>query len=153
VIQCNNDQKRSFISFTTPLRKKRDRKFKEYRGYFVDLKTLTFALTNKSHSPDSACKDFDMSHKTHTKEYGKIAMEYIEYNLNVVKIKAELFESGLQRYKMFNLDKEVNRSYSPASIGKAYLRKMGIRPFMECNPNFPTKILGYAISSYYGGRT
>ena len=40
------DQKRSFISFTTPLRKKRDKKFKAYRGYFVDLKTFTFALTD-----------------------------------------------------------------------------------------------------------
>jgi hypothetical protein len=42
------DQKRSFISFLRPLRKKRDKKFKAYRGYFVDLKTLTFALTRNS---------------------------------------------------------------------------------------------------------
>ena len=147
------DQKRSFISFTTPLRKKRDRKFKAYRGYFVDLKTLTFALTYKSHSPDSACKDFNVSHKTHTEEQGKIIKEYIEYNLNDVKITAELYESALQRYIMFNLDKEVNRLYSPASIGKVYLRKMGIRPFMECNPDFSEEILGYAMSSYYVGRT
>jgi len=147
------DQKRSFISFTTPLRKKRDRKFKAYRGYFVDLKTLTFALTYKSHSTDSACKDFNVSHKTHTEEQGKIIKEYIEYNLNDVKITAELYESALQRYKMFNLDKEVNRLYSPASIGKVYLRKMGIRPFIECNPDSPKEILGNVMSSYYGGRT
>jgi len=147
------DQKRSFISFTTPLRKKRDKKFKAYRGYFVDLKTFTFALTDKSHSLDSACKDFNVSRKTHTEAHGKITKEYIDYNLNDVKITAELYESALQRYKMFNLNEDVNKLYSPASIGKAYLRKMGIRPFMECNPDFPKEILGYAMSAYYGGRT
>jgi hypothetical protein len=147
------DQKRSFISFTTPLRKKRDKKFKAYRGYFVDLKTFTFALTDKSHSLDSACKDFNVSRKTHTEEHGKITKEYIEYNLNDAKITAELYESALQRSKMFNLEEEPNRLYSPASIGKAYLKKMGIKPFIECNSDFPEEILGYVMSTYYGGRT
>jgi len=54
---------------------------------------------------------------------------------------------------MFNLNEDVNKLYSPASIGKAYLRKIGIRSFIECNPDFPKEILGYAMSSYYGGRT
>jgi hypothetical protein len=147
------DQKRSFITFTTPLRKKSDKKFKAYRGYFVDLKTFTFALTDKSHTLDSACKDFNVSRKTHTEEHGKITKEYIDYNLNDVKITAELYESALQRYKIFNLKEEPNKLYSPASIGKAYLRKIGIRPFIKCNPDFPREILGYVMSTYYGGRT
>jgi len=147
------DLKRSFISFTKPLRKKSDKKYKHYSGYFVDLKTLTFALTDKSHTLDSACKDFKVSRKQHTEEHGKITEEYIDYNINDVKITAELYESALNRYKMFNLNDSVNKLYSPASIGKAYLRKMGIKPFMESNPDFPKDILGYAMSSYYGGRT
>ncbi|MHB8371414.1 MAG: hypothetical protein ACYDAO_00080 [Thermoplasmataceae archaeon] len=147
------DQKRSFISFTKPLRKKSNRKYRHYSGYFVDLKTLTFALTDKSHSLDSACEDFNVSRKQHTEEHGKITKEYIEYNLNDVRITSKLYESALQRYKMFNLNDPVNRLYSPASIGKAYLRKMGIKSFTECNPDFPKDILGYAMSSYYGGRT
>jgi hypothetical protein len=147
------DQKRSFITFTTPLRQKRNKKFKAYRGYFVDLKTLTFALTDKSHTLDSACKDFNVTRKTHTGEHGKITKEYIDYNLNDVRITAELYEAVLKRYKMFNLREEPNKLYSPASIGKAYLRKMGIKPFFEQNPNFPKEILGYTMSTYYGGRT
>lgn len=78
------DQKRSFISFTKPLRKKSDKKYKHYSGFFVDLKTLTFALTNKSYSLDSACNDFNVSRKTHTEEHGKITKEYIGYNINDV---------------------------------------------------------------------
>ena len=113
------DQKRSFISFTKPLRKKSDKKYKHYSGYFIDLKTLTFALTDKSHSLDSACKDFNVSRKQHTEEHGKITKEYIEYNINDVKITSELYESALKRYGMFNLPDPVNRLYSPASIGKA----------------------------------
>jgi len=147
------DQKRSFISFTTPLRKKSNKKFKAYRGYFVDLKTFTFALTDKSHTLDSACKDFNVSRKTHTEEHGKITEKYIEYNINDVRITAKLYEAALQRYEMFNLKEEPNKLYSPASIGKAYLKKIGIRPFMECNPNFPKEILGYVMSTYFGGRT
>ncbi|MBD6956391.1 MAG: hypothetical protein F9Y92_07145 [Thermoplasmatales archaeon] len=147
------DQKRSFIEFTTPLRKKRDKKYKAYRGYFVDLKTLTFALTDKSHTLDSACESFNVSRKLHTEEHGKITKEYIKYNLNDVKITAELYQKALERYRMFNLPDPVNRLYSPASIGKAYLRKMNIKPFLEQNQDFPKEILGYAMSSYYGGRT
>ena len=54
---------------------------------------------------------------------------------------------------MFNLSSPVNKLYSPATIGKGYLNKMGIRPFMECNSDFPKDVLGYVMSSYYGGRT
>ena len=147
------DQKRSFISFTTPIRKKSDKKYRAYRGYFVDLKTFTYALTDKSHSLDSACKDFGASRKLHIEEHGKITEEYIDYNIQDVRSTAELYDKALERYKMFNLKNEPNRLYSPASIGKAYLKKMEISSFLEQNPDFPKDILGYAMSSYYGGRT
>ena len=147
------DQKRSFIEFTTPLRKKRDKKYRAYRGYFVDLKTLTFALTDKSHSLDSACIDFGASRKLHTEEHGKITKEYIDYNIQDVRSSADLYQKALDRYRMFNLPDPVNKLYSPASIGKAYLRKINIKPFNECNPDFSNDVLGYAMSSYYGGRT
>lgn len=55
--------------------------------------------------------------------------------------------------EMFNLPNPVNKLYSPATIGKGYLNKMGIKPFMECNPDFPKDVLGFVMSSYYGGRT
>jgi len=147
------DQKRSFISFTAPLRKKSDRKYKSYRGYFIDLKTFTFALTDKSYTLDSACKDFGASRKLHTEEHGKITEEYIDYNIQDVRSTTDLYDKALDRYKMFNLSKEPSVLYSPASIGKAYLEKINIRPFLEQNPDFPEDILGYAMSAYYGGRT
>ena len=147
------DQKRSFISFVRPLRKASDKRYRHYSGYFVDLKTLTFALTDRSHSLDSGCIDFNVSRKTQIEQHGKINEEYIEYNINDVRITSELYQSALKRYEMFNLSNPVNKLYSPATIGKGYLNKMGIKPFMECNPDFPKDVLGYVMSSYFGGRT
>ena len=91
------DQKRSFISFARPLRKNSERKYSHYSGYFVDLKTLTFALTDRSHSLDSACRDFNVSRKTQIEQHGKINEEYIEYNINDVIITSELYQSALKR--------------------------------------------------------
>jgi hypothetical protein len=41
---------------------------------------------------------------------------------------------------------------SEASIGKAYLQEMGIRPFLGCNPTFPRERFGEILCAYYGGR-
>src|SRR5208282_3010757 len=45
------------------------------------------------------------------------------------------------------------RIYSAATIGKRYLKQMGIKPFLEQTPNFPPEILGKIMTAYYGGRS
>jgi hypothetical protein len=40
----------------------------------------------------------------------------------------------------------------PASLAKAYLKAMGVRPVLERQPDFPRDILGAAASAYFGGR-
>ncbi len=45
------------------------------------------------------------------------------------------------------------QAYSPASIGRTYLRRMDIRPILERQPDFPKSVLGYAMGAYYGGWT
>ncbi len=49
-------------------------------------------------------------------------------------------------------DSPGSSTYSPASIAKAYLTAMGITPVLERQPDFPTEILGAAMSAFYGGR-
>ena len=44
-------------------------------------------------------------------------------------------------------------AFSPASIGKGYLRAMGIKPILQRQPNFPREYLGYAQTAFFGGRT
>ena len=43
-------------------------------------------------------------------------------------------------------------AFSPASIGKGYLRAMGIKPILQRQPSFPKKYLGYAQTAFFGGR-
>lgn len=150
----NLDSKRSFIAFTNPLRKKSEKKFRHYRGYFLDLKTLTFALTNNSYTLETAAKDFGCKYqKTRIEEYGKITPEALEYNVNDTLTTHDLYCKAIERYKLYGLNKEPNRLYSPASIGKAYHEIMGVKPFLEKTPDFPKEILGHLMNAYYGGRT
>ena len=41
---------------------------------------------------------------------------------------------------------------SEASLGKAYLRQIGVRPFREVQPDFPAHLTGKILSAYFGGR-
>ena len=46
----------------------------------------------------------------------------------------------------------LSQILSEASLGKAYLRQMGVRPWRELQPDFPITLLGAIMSSYFGGR-
>lgn len=154
IVIKNLDSKRSFIGFTNPLRKKSDKIFKSYKGYFLDLKTFLFAITNNPYSLENAAIDFDCScKKTHIDEYGKITEEALEYNVNDTLTTHDLYNKAVERYKLYGINKEHNRLYSPASIGKAYHNMMGIQPFMEKNQDFPKDVLGHLMNAYFGGRT
>src|SRR5262249_53239273 len=59
----------------------------------------------------------------------------------------------LEEYDKHPITLQPTRAYSPASIGKAYLRAMGIEPVLERQPDLPKEYLGYAQSAFFGGRT
>src|SRR5205814_2918959 len=44
------------------------------------------------------------------------------------------------------------RIYSEASLGKAYLEAMNIKPWRQVQRDFPNDTLGAIMSSYFGGR-
>lgn len=126
----------------------------KFRGHFLDLRTLVFALTDKSHSLESACKEFGVEHsKQPATRHGKVTEDYIDYNRRDVLATTELAFKLLEEYDRHGLSLQVTKVYSPASIGKAYLREMGIEPILKRQPDFPKKYLGYAQSAFFGGRT
>ena len=146
------DSKRAFIGFTRPPRKQKGKNV--YRGCFIDLRTLLFALTNKAYSLKNALHDLGCQRqKIEVEDHGKITREYIDYNVNDTLSTYELYEKALELYRLYGLDKSPNRLFSPASIGKAYHEKMGVKPFFEKNPDFPKDVVGYVMNTYYGGRT
>ena len=145
----NINNNASFVQFAAPIRKKSEKKRQVYRGYFVDLKTLCYSMTNKSHEDV-----FEASH-VESKQQSKISLESIHYSINKTIATHQLYQKLIRQFTdVFLLSEEsASKMYSPASIGKKYLEKLGIRPFLQNNSEFPKEILGFLMSSYYGGRT
>ena len=147
----------AFIQFATPLRTKSEKKNiptrKVYRGYFLDLKTLGYAMSNKSFDGiNDLAKTFGVN--TNLKNKKGITEDSIRNNV----------EKSLTIHKLYNKIVSVlqdiflikpfhaNKLYSPASISKLYLEKLHIRPLLEKNPDFPKEIMGNLMSAFYAGR-
>jgi hypothetical protein len=125
-----------------------------FRGHFLDLRTLAFALTDRGHTLESACEEFGVEHgKGTVKRHGSVTKKYIEYNLRDVLATSELAIKLLEEYEKHPISLQVTKAYSPASIGKAYLRAMLIPPILERQPDFPKRYIGHAQSAFFGGRT
>ena len=63
----------------------------KFRGHFLDLRTLAFALTDRGYSLASACEAFEVKHgKQYAEHHGAITNEYIDYNRRDVLATAEL---------------------------------------------------------------
>jgi len=123
------------------------------KAQYLDLRALGFALTNQKLSLKRACEIFNTQHrKTEAERHGKITIPYIDYNVNDTLTTHELYTKMMERLQEFELDIPPEKAFSPASLGKAYLRKIGICPFREENPDFPAEILGYLMTTYFGGR-
>lgn len=125
-----------------------------FKGHFLDLRTLTYALTNTKHTLESACEAFDTKHKkTKADEHGKITFDYIQYCINDVNATYSLYLNTKKEFETYNLDIPITKAYTPASIGKALLRQMGVKSFDEKNPGFSNEIKGQLMTCYFGGRT
>ncbi|MBV8282830.1 MAG: hypothetical protein JO347_12330 [Candidatus Eremiobacteraeota bacterium] len=125
----------------------------KFRGHFLDLKTLAFALTDRGHSLKSACEAFGVERgKMEVAEHGKLTEEYIHYNRRDVEATAQLAEKLLQEYDLHPISLPETKAFSPASIGKAYLREMDISPIAQRQKSLQPYV-GYAQTAYFGGRT
>jgi len=146
------DNKRDFIGLG-PVRK-RDRRDPQHGGRFLDLKTLAFALTNRGHSLDSACRALGVEEgKMTTPVHGVITGDYIAYARQDVKATQHLLERLRVEFDRHPIDLLPERAQSPASIAKAYLRAMGVTPPLLREPVPNRTVLGQTMSAYYGGRT
>jgi hypothetical protein len=126
----------------------------KFRGHMLDLRTLAFALTDRSYALENACKAFGVEHgKQRTTRHGVVTKNYIDYNRRDVQATSELAINLLAEYAKHPINLQPTKAYSPASIGKAYLRAMGILPILERQPDFPLSYVGFAQTAFFGGRT
>jgi hypothetical protein len=107
-----------------------------FRGRFLDLKTLIFALTDKAHSLRSACKSLNAATlKGDAGAHGVITPQYIDYaRQDVAATQALLVAARREFDRHDDIDLLPDQAYSPAALPKAYLRAMGITPLLERDP-------------------
>ena len=145
----------AFINFADPgAHPKRSRRDPHTRGFFLDLKTLAAALTSTSHSLDSLAIFLEVPSKIPFQDFGRaIDAEFISYALADTQATWRCYQELMRRFSEHRLTRAVpHRIYSEASLGKAYLREMGIKPWREVQPDFDPEIIGAIMSSYFGGR-
>ena len=124
------------------------------RGNFLDVKTLAAALTSTSHSLMSLAQHLGVQHKGDFTDFGRpIDPEFIDYAVNDTEATRQCFEELVRRFRQHRLTMTAPQGiYSEASLGKAYLKQMGVRPWREVQRDFDPEMLGAIMSSYFGGR-
>ena len=147
----------AFIQFATPLRTKSEKKqiptYKVYRGYFLDLKTLGYAMSNESfEGMDEVAKTFGV--ETHLQNKKGIIKDAIKNNVEKTLTIHNLYCTIISVLEDTFLVKpfHANKLYSPASIAKLYLEKLNIKPLLENNPDFSKEIMGNLMTAFYAGR-
>lgn len=128
-----------------------DRSFR-WRGEFFDLRTMAFALTDRGHTLESACADFGVPYVKREVEHGRITREYIEYCREDVQATQRLCEATLGEFLRHPVPLEASRAFSPATIGRSYLKAMGVKPPRK-KRRWSDRFLGWSMSAYYGGRS
>jgi hypothetical protein len=120
-----------------------------------DLKTVAAALHSRSFSLASLA-DFlkTPTRKAESGGHGKhLTADYVGYLLQDVQVTWECYQSLRDRYVLHALEETpLGKVLSEASLGKAYLKQMGIHPFREVQPDFPPRLTGVIMSTYFGGR-
>ncbi len=153
----------ALIRFAVPAKRraskgmyKRGQKVPPRRGHFLDVRTLAGALLGGSWSLGRLAEHLEVEHeKLETEGHGEtLTEEYLEYAVRDVQATWECFERLQKQYEAYGLAKTpMDKIYSEASLGKAYLKQMGIKPWTDLQPDFPPELLGAIMSSYYGGRS
>lgn len=136
----------------TAVRRKNDKQ-RWRRGRFIDLHTLAFALTDDSYSLAGAINAFgSRPEKMEHEPTGCVTEKEITYARQDVEATLGLLNALKHEYELHPIALRPDKAYSPASIGKAYLRAMGIKEPMQKFADIPPKIHGIAMAAYFGGR-
>jgi hypothetical protein len=142
-------------------------------GRFVDLRTLAFALTDRSHTLESACASFGDPFEKAEVDYGALTPELLDYARQDVLHTAILYRNCLAELRRHEgIELEPQRLYSPATVGSRYLEAMGLKrplikftglsgeelgwwapiPDDEARGDLDPKLLGWSMGAFYGGR-
>lgn len=156
-------QKAASMSFAAPMRQpdgrgQRNRGVRTgiRRGHFVDVKTLANAIFARGFSLSSLSRFLEVPNpKLNFDEFaGPVTEDMVHYAVRDVQATWECYVELIKRFAKLNLTRTIpEKVYSEASIGKGYIREMGIVPWLKSQPDIPSNIIARIMSSYYGGRS
>src|SRR5713101_1143200 len=133
----SKDAKAAFFSLTKPMRPE------EWPTYKVgdktrlicrvlDLHTLGWALFNENYSLKALCKALHTKNQKFDHEpTGTVTIEELDYARQDVRCTADALNSLKEEFDRHPIELHPDKTVSPASVGKAYLRAMGIIPPKE----------------------
>lgn len=153
----------SIVELTAPRRqdtgrsqRKKDDSTPADRGYFTDVKTLAKAVTSRAHSLESLCATLKTpTRKVGSQEHGAaLSFDYLDYARSDVAATWECYVRIKAKYDGYGLNTPAHDIVSEASIGKAAIASMGVRPWREVQPGGQDPALvSLIMSTYFGGRT
>lgn len=151
----------TFIQFTVPDGRSPEQRAAEkgyrlppFRGFFADTASLGNSLLGGKWSLARLAKALGTKHqKLEVDIEGPITFEMVDYCMNDVTVTSECFDILKARYDSYHLDVPLHRIFSEASVGKAHLAQMGLRPWRKLDPDFPDWLIAILMETYYGGRT
>lgn len=146
------DSKRAFIAFTSVRESVRAKlnNFPDYRCQFIDARTMSYALSGEHYDLSEACSAFGIPNIDRENEN-----EFSDCYRRVAQISKLHFEL-IREFDRHPINLAPSLAFSPASLGKAYFRQMGIDIALKIDPKLKMsgdEILGKAMVAYYGGRT
>lgn len=126
------------------------------RGHFVDVRTLANALLARGFTLEGLAEFLKVTHRKHDKPDfdAPISDTMIDYAIGDVQATWDCYADLSARFDRLHLTRTISEKvYSEASIGKGYLKEMGVTPWRDAQPNYPSPMIATILSTYYGGRS
>ncbi len=120
-------------------------------GRFLDVLTLSFAMRNQHYSLDSACSEWKVPGKLKHEPTGRVTSEEIRYCRQDVRCTLDLLNAIKSEFDTLPIDTPPEWTYSPASLAKGCLDRMGLVHPLE-KFSLSDTVHGIAMQAYYGGR-
>ena len=145
------DSKKAFIKVANPW--KPEEWHQNARAHFLDLRTLAWALFNRSYSLKRLCEELKTGNrKIEHEPTGEVTFEEIEYARQDGRCTVDALNGLKEEFDKHPIPLNPRNAYSPASVAKSYFDAMGIvRPAEKFK--IPPKYHGIAMQAYYGGRS
>lgn len=129
---------------------------KKPRGNFLDTQTFARALLGPgSTSLASLGKILGIAEKKLEEDiqHGSLSAHYLDYAIRDVTATWQIFQALRAIYQKYNFSQKMQYIFSEASLGKALYKELHITPVMSRMQNIPQEYHGYAMTTYYGGRS